>query len=183
MKPIITDSNSFQKFREKGAAYVDKTAQLHRLITNVSSDNYFISRPRRFGKSLMISTLESIFKGRRELFKGLAIDSLPYDWEVYPVLKFDFSMLPNKTVDDFYVNLAKNVRDVLAELDIEYDFSYTPGTNFGCAITELHRRHDKKVVILIDEYDAPVGHSLDDFKKAEQIRDILSNFLHSDKGQ
>ena len=92
MKPILFDSSDFPRIVKNGNVYVDKTAILFELISNGKGSRYFISRPRRFGKSLMISTLEAIFQGRRELFDGLAIAQKEYDWErKYPVIHLDMS--------------------------------------------------------------------------------------------
>ena len=85
MKPINTSNSTFSNFREGGFLYVDKTAQIHRWVSPFQGQ-YFLSRPRRFGKSLLISTFKAIFEGKRELFKGLAIDNMDYDWKVYPVI-------------------------------------------------------------------------------------------------
>ena len=95
MKPINQSTNDFAHLR-KDCIYVDKTAYLHRLIADKSSNLFFVARPRRFGKSLMISTLKAIFEGRRELFDGLAITKTDYDWQVSPVvyLNFGFATAP-----------------------------------------------------------------------------------------
>ena len=88
----------FRIMREKGYRYVDKTDLLYPLVTRDGDAFYFISRPRRFGKSLMLSTLECIFRGKRELFKGLAIDKLDYDWAEYPILHFNFATMKVDTL-------------------------------------------------------------------------------------
>ncbi len=92
MKKIDTGNSSFEKLITNGNLYVDKTNFLYNLI-NDGGTYYFCSRPRRFGKTLMINTLEAIFKGKRELFKGLYIDSADYEWNEYPVIHLDFSLL------------------------------------------------------------------------------------------
>ncbi|MBP5543520.1 MAG: AAA family ATPase [Kiritimatiellae bacterium] len=88
MKPISTSTYTFSKLIGGGYVYVDKTALIHALAKE-ESPQYFIARPRRFGKSLLISTLQCLFEGRRELFRGLAIDALPWDWTPIPVLHLD----------------------------------------------------------------------------------------------
>ena len=93
MKPIVTDTYDFPTLVGNGYVYVDKTALLRRMISGVDGRFFFMSRPRRFGKSLMISTLEQIFDGNRELFKGLAIDKSDYDWKPYPVIRLDMSQI------------------------------------------------------------------------------------------
>ncbi|MBP5231971.1 MAG: AAA family ATPase, partial [Planctomycetes bacterium] len=89
MQPIATDTSSFVELREKGQVFVDKTAWFHKLATDPNCSKFFLARPRRFGKSLMISTFKAMFEGRRELFKGLAIEKADYDWAVHPVLQFN----------------------------------------------------------------------------------------------
>ncbi|NCC52859.1 MAG: hypothetical protein EOM20_16820 [Spartobacteria bacterium] len=89
MKKLPIGTQDFEKLRTEDCLYIDKTALLYRLITE--GGVYFISRPRRFGKSLMLTTLQAIFEGRRDLFEGLAIDGLEYDWKPHPVLHIDFS--------------------------------------------------------------------------------------------
>ena len=84
MRPIATDTHDFPKLRQKGCIYVDKTMFLHRMVSDVGTNLFFISRPRRFGKSLMVSTLKALFSARRELFEGLAIDKMDWKWEKYP---------------------------------------------------------------------------------------------------
>ncbi len=182
MKTIACNTYNFESLRSRGAVYVDKTDILAKLIQDKGNELYFISRPRRFGKSLMISTLECIFRGKRELFKGLKIDSLDYDWQTYPILKFDFSLVTTSDLESFRVDFADKVKKELEANGVTYDDRLSPGANFGNAINELAQKHGKPVVILVDEYDAPVGHALDDFEKANTIRKLLSDFYIQIKG-
>jgi len=85
MKPLTTSVYTFEKLRSAGSLYVDKTEAIHRLLQPAFAQ-YFLSRPRRFGKSLLISTLKAILQGHRHLFQGLMIETLPYDWKTYPEL-------------------------------------------------------------------------------------------------
>ena len=177
MEPrIAQDIADFRKLRENGCIYVDKTAILHELACDPTRSLYFISRPRRFGKSLMLSTLECIFRGQRELFKGLAIDQMDYDWAEYPVLHFNFGTMDVTTFDSFYSTFVARVMQTFKEAGITYDPAFAPGDNFANAIRSLAQNRGKPVVILIDEYDAPVGAALNDIKKAEAIRAKLSAF-------
>ena len=98
---IAQGTYDFRVMREKGYRYVDKTALLYPLVTRDGDGFFFISRPRRFGKSLMLSTLECLFRGQRELFKGLAIDKMDYDWESYPILHFNFGTMDVTTFEAF----------------------------------------------------------------------------------
>ena len=181
MKPIATDTHDFPKLRENGCIYVDKTKFIHRLITDVGTNLYFISRPRRFGKSLTISALKALFSGRRELFKGLYIDGTDWKWEKYPVIHFEFNDLETTSLETFEKSLAWHVERKLSEAGYVYDKSLTPADNFGMAIDTLAVQKDengknvhKGVVILVDEYDAPVGHALGNIDFAEKVRDRLS---------
>ncbi|MBR0067604.1 MAG: AAA family ATPase [Kiritimatiellae bacterium] len=181
MRPIATDTHDFPKLREKGCIYVDKTRFIHRLVTDVGTNLFFISRPRRFGKSLTVSALKALFSGRRELFKGLYIDGTDWKWEKYPIIHFEFNDLETTSLETFEKSLAWHVERKLSEAGYSYDKSLTPADNFGMAIDTLavQKGDDgndvhKGVVILVDEYDAPVGHALGDIDFAEKVRDRLS---------
>ncbi len=182
MRPIATDTHDFPKLRQKECIYVDKTMFLHRMVSDVGTNLFFISRPRRFGKSLMVSTLKALFSARRGLFEGLAIDKTDWKWEKYPIIHFEFNDLTTTSVEEFGRSLAWHVERKLAEAGYSYNKSLTPADNFGMAIDTLAVQKDEKgndvhkgVVILIDEYDAPVGHCLDDIAKAEAVRERLSD--------
>ena len=166
----------FRIMREKGYRYVDKTDLLYPLVTRDGDAFYFISRPRRFGKSLMLSTLENIFRGRRDLFKGLAIDKLDYDWAEYPILHFNFATMEIETLEAFKAGFVARVQEVFEAANAVYNPALAPNDNFSRAIKALAREWGKPVVVLIDEYDAPVGAALNDPAKATAIRATLSTF-------
>ena len=175
MRPLATDTHDFPSIRERGCIYVDKTMFIHRLVVNASARLFFVSRPRRFGKSLTVSALKALFSGRRELFEGLAIDKTDWKWEKYPIIHFEFNDLTTTSIEDFQKSLAYHVADRLEKAGYRYDKSFPTPENFGKAIESLSASNGGKgVVILIDEYDAPVGHCLDDLDKAEAVRDRLS---------
>ena len=146
------------------------------LVTRDGDAFYFISRPRRFGKSLMLSTLENIFRGRRDLFKGLAIDKLDYDWAEYPILHFNFATMEIETLEAFKAGFVARVQEVFEAANAVYNPALAPNDNFSRAIKALAREWGKPVVVLIDEYDAPVGAALNDPAKATAIRATLSTF-------
>ena len=173
---IAQGTYDFRNMRKDGYRYVDKTALLYPLVTRGMDSFFFISRPRRFGKSLMLSTLECLFRGERELFKGLAIDKMDYDWESYPILHFNFGTMDVTTVEGFCAGLVTRVKQAFEEAGVVYDPALAPNDNFANAIRFLAKDRGKPVVILIDEYDAPVGHALDDIPKAKAIRSKLSAF-------
>ena len=176
MQDIAQSTYDFGVMRANGSVYVDKTAMLHALIKRDRDAFYFISRPRRFGKSLMLSTLKYLFQGRRDLFKGLAIDKMDYDWAEYPILHFNFATMDTETLGAFREGLVARVQEAFAEAKVDYDSGLAPNANFSRAIKALARERGKPVVVLIDEYDAPVGAALNDIKKATAIRAALSSF-------
>ena len=148
---------------------------MHRLISSVNASLFFVSRPRRFGKSLTISALKAIFQGRRELFEGLAIDKTDWAWEKYPVIHFEFNDVDTTSLERFDTSFAIHVQDRLEEAGYPYDKSRPAPENFGTAIKSLSAANGGKgVAILIDEYDAPVGHTLDKIEVAEAMRARLS---------
>ena len=175
MRPIATDTNDFPSLRRDGKIYVDKTEFVHRMVSDVNTKLFFISRPRRFGKSLTLSVLKALFKGRRELFEGLYIDRTDWKWETYPVIHFEFNDVDASSLDSFESTFAAHVKKRLSDAGFAYDDSEMPSVNFGNAIESLSAANGGKgVVILIDEYDAPVGHALGDLDMAEAIRDRMS---------
>ncbi len=176
MKTIACNTYDFERLRDAEAVYVDKTDILVQLIKDKGNTLYFISRPRRFGKSLMISTLDCIFRGKRELFKGLKIEAIDYDWQTYPILRFDFSGISTTSLENFQNDFTTEIKRSLEDAGATYNPLLTRGANFANALNELAQKHGKPVVVLVDEYDAPVGHALGDFEKAEVIRNELSDF-------
>ena len=158
--------------------YVDKTDLLYRLANDADAQ-YFISRPRRFGKSLMLSTLKAMFEGRRELFKGLAIDGLPWEgWEQpTPVYSFTMSSVVGETYDLFVGQLAKLVRNLCAEAGVPYDGEGAVSGRFESFLSAAAAKSPtKKIVVLIDEYDEPIAKFLDDLPTLDRVRSTLHDF-------
>ena len=181
MRPIATDTHDFPSIRREGKIYVDKTMFIHRLVTDPDAKIFFISRPRRFGKSLTVSALKALFSGRRELFEGLYIDKTDWKWETYPIIHFEFNDVTTTSLAEFEASLAYHVKCRLERAGYAYDASIPMPDNFGRAIDTLAIQKGaagndvhRGVVILVDEYDAPVGHALGDIDFAEKIRDRLS---------
>ena len=176
-KPISTDNSDFPKLREKGCLYVDKTAYFHKLLTG-ADDCFFLARPRRFGKSLMISTFKAIFEGRKELFGDLAIARTDWKWEKYPVMYFNLGFPAASTsAADFAVRFPGLVENAVRQAGGEYDVGKDCVENFGNAIEELSAQNrGRGVVILVDEYDDPVARLLDKRDDAEQVREMLAAF-------
>ena len=137
MKPIATDTADFPSLRKRGCIYVDKTMYMHRLIDNNEAKLFFVSRPRRFGKSLTVSALKAIFQGRRELFEGLAIDKTDWVWEKYPVIHFEFNDVDTTSLEALDVSLTFHVQDRLERAGYSYSKSIPPAANFALAIESL----------------------------------------------
>ena len=143
----------FTKLREENFLYVDKTALVYRMA--VSGNPIFLSRPRRFGKSLLLSTLEAYFLGRKEVFKGLAIEQLEKDWKVYPVLHLSLNAQ--------YYEDKRSLEQVFEVHFIEWEKQYGKtdkevgyAGRFMQIIRQACEKTGEKVVVLIDEYDKPV---------------------------
>ena len=146
--------SDFGEIRKGGFLYVDKTKYIHQLVS--TGKYFFLSRPRRFGKSMLISTMECYFHGERELFKGLAIDSLePEEWNRYPVLRLDFTHRGYNHHGD----LRKALSETLDKWEKEFDSPNpddSPDGRFNRLIWNVYERTGRQVVILIDEYDSPI---------------------------
>ena len=159
--------------------YVDKTELLYQLAAPKTDSQYFISRPRRFGKSLMLSTLKTMFEGRRELFKGLAIDKLPWEgWEQpTPVYSFTMSSAVGGTYELFREQLAKLVKSLCAQADVEYTGEGDISGQFDDFLVAASKKSPTgKIVVLIDEYDEPVAKFLDDLPTLKKVRSDLHDF-------
>ena len=175
LQPIAIDTSSFSELRKNQCVYVDKTAYFHRLITRLDARRFFIARPRRFGKSLMISTLKALFEGRRELFDGLAITKTDWAWESYPVLYFNMGFAASSTAEGFKQNFPSLVSHAIKDAGGQYNAEESPASNFGFAIDSLSSGN-RGVVILIDEYDDPVAQLLAKSDEAEEVRGIMADF-------
>ena len=171
-KHLTTTISSFQELREKGALYVDKTSYLASMVMGMDK-LYFLSRPRRFGKTLTVSTLEAIFQGKRELFKGLAIDALDYDWKPYPIIHIDFSNCSEKTAEDLNTWLCERLDSIARP----YRLRLAGRKKADVRFTELVERISAqgKVVILVDEYDKVVSDNALG-ENVGELRDTLRGF-------
>ncbi len=159
--------------------YVDKTDLLYQLASPKADAQLFISRPRRFGKSLMLSTLQAMFEGRRELFQGLAIDKLPWEgWETpYPVYNFTMSSAVGETYELFIERLAKLVNELCAQADVPYDGTGPVSGQFEDFLkAAIKKSPTGQIVVLIDEYDEPVAKFLDDLETLKKVRSVLHDF-------
>ena len=149
---------NFNQIREDGYVYVDKTALIYDLVSK--GKIYFLSRPRRFGKSLLLSTLKAYFQGRKELFCSLAIDSLEKEWVEYPVFHIDFNGT-NFTEGDA---LTRKIEGIIARWEGEYgkdSVNLSIGDRFAYVLKQAHKQYGRRAVVLIDEYDKPILDVLD----------------------
>ena len=164
---------NFEKLRNEGCVYVDKTALMYKLVKEGSA--YFLSRPRRFGKSLLLSTLEAYFTGKKELFQGLAVEGLEKDWFVHPVMHFDLNA---KKFDK-----TKDLEDILnAQLHYyEEMYGYTAVDTsiegrFRAVIRAAREQTGRGVVVLIDEYDKPILQAIGNVPLQNEFRNMLKAF-------
>lgn len=165
---------TFSEIREHSYVYIDKTALVYRLA-HESGKAFFLSRPRRFGKSLLVSTMQSYFEGRKELFEGLEVASLESDWTSYPVFRIDLSIIKTKSVDELRAGLS----EVLQRLERRFgaDGATTLGGRLHSLIEHAHEQSGRRVVVLVDEYDAPLLNVIDDPHLLEPVREVMREFF------
>ena len=162
---------TFSTMIERDYLYIDKTRDIYNLIT--TGQVYFLSRPRRFGKTLLISTLAEIFAGHRDLFKGLWIHESDYDWEAHPVVRIDFSQVSVATASELKIALVEYLDQIAAQHNIALQGS-TYYFRFSNLIQQLAVQNS--VVVLIDEYDKPLIDNIEDIEEARRIREVLKGF-------
>ena len=163
----------FEKIRRDGYVYVDKTPQMWKMVSEGSY--YFLSRPRRFGKSLMVSTLESFFSGKRELFKGLYVDTVEWDWQQYPILHLDLNVKKYEAKED----LDKVLNRHLELWEQAYDSPYGDRDleeRFLQVVRLAYEKTGRQVVILVDEYDKPLLQAIDNDELQTEYRSTLKPF-------
>ena len=177
MKPIATDNYDFERLITDGYAYVDKTDMLWKLANGKNGTLFFISRPRRFGKSLMLSTFKYLFQGKKKLFKGLKIEKKRWNWsQTYPVIELNMRKTSAPTIDALERNLWKVARDVAHEygLSVRWRECGNSGAAFSETLEAMAKKHGR-FVLLIDEYDVPLQKFLRTGKIGE-ARELLHDF-------
>ena len=171
---------SFAEIRDGGYVYVDKTALIYELAS--TGKYYFLSRPRRFGKSLLVSTMEAYFSGRKDLFNGLKIVSLEKNWEIHPVLHLDLSGSEYSELAQLRISLDQHLRKWEALYGVE-KMSDDPSARLKDIIDAAYQKTGQKVVILIDEYEKPIIDNIDNPELMEQFRRALQGFYSVIKGK
>ena len=165
---------TFEKVRVENRLYLDKTEYVYRM-THGTSSYVFLSRPRRFGKSLLVSTLKSYFEGKKELFKGLAIEKLETEWEEYPVLHFSLAGGKHMEKD----TLERYLDQRLMEQEEKFGVKNTaadPNDRLAHLIRYVYQKTGKQVVVLIDEYDAPLLDVVHEDEHLVELRQVMRNF-------
>ncbi|MDR3246815.1 MAG: AAA family ATPase, partial [Prevotellaceae bacterium] len=165
---------SFEKLRKREGIYVDKTQYILQMLSSTGTI-YFLSRPRRFGKSLLISTLEAVFQGQKELFEGLYIYD-KWNWnEKFPVIHLDFGDRDYGSGEELKLSLNGFVDSTAQDNQISLIESTLSG-KFSELIKKLHKTTGQQVVVLIDEYDKPITDNLSDPKVMGENKTALHNF-------
>ena len=171
---------TFEEVRKLDNLYIDKTEYIYRM-THTDGKYFFLSRPRRFGKSLLVSTFQSYFEGKKELFEGLAIEKLEKEWNTYPVLHFDLSK--GKHMEKEQLN--RYLLDVIEKQEARFDCKSNKidvNIRLDDLINAVYQKTGKQVVVLIDEYDAPLLDVAHEKEKLDELRNTMRNFYSPLKG-
>jgi hypothetical protein len=180
MKKLGIGISDFKELIKGNYIYVDKTEYIYKLIN--SGKYYFLSRPRRFGKSLLLSTIEYLFKGERELYKGLYIED-KWEWDkIYPVIRIDFAKTQVRDEKELEKELRATIIETGKRYRYKYNKEYTINRNFELLIERIYEESKKQVVILIDEYDKPILDNIEKREEIERIREVLKGFYTTLKG-
>jgi len=182
MKKLSLGIQTFSKVINGNCVYVDKTEYIYNLI---QGNCYFLARPRRFGKSLLCSTLEDLFLGNKELFKGLWIyEQSDFDWQKHPVIHIDFLLIAHKTPTELIESLMRYLDDIAEDYDVGPLAHTTPGEMLKKLTIKLMKKYGgiQKVVLIIDEYDKAILEHIHDAKTAHIMREILKSFYEFIKG-
>jgi len=164
---------SFEKIRRNPGeyVYVDKTEQIYNLVDRGSY--YFLARPRRFGKSLLCSTLQALFEGKKELFNGLWMSQSDWDWQEHPVINLNFNQIARHTVEELEQGLKEALEMISRNYGVVFDSSKTLQTSLTLLVEQLS--HKNSVVILVDEYDKAILDNIDNPDRAKDMRRVLQS--------
>ena len=169
LKKFPIGVQDFAKIRNDGKYYVDKTDLIYKLTH--TNDYYFLSRPRRFGKSLLVSTLQCYFEGRKDLFTGLAMEKLETEWKKYPVFKLSFAGNKFDTLESLQISLDNMMAAFEELLGIKNMAKFEWGVRFGNILQAAYNATNTPPVVLVDEYDAPIFDSMDN----PELQQVLKN--------
>jgi len=176
MKQLPTGLQEFEYIRRKDALYVDKTGMIYEIVSGIKKQ-YFLSRPRRFGKTLMCWTLDALFSGKREMFEGLAIYKTDWEWDSYPVIHLDMSKVStSRGVDGVRKSISDQTGDLADKLKIDLHGETEPGRMLELVIVRVSEKLNKPAVVIVDEYDKPF---LDFYNKppmAQEVREIMRDY-------
>ena len=165
---------TFERIRKEDKFYIDKTEYVYRM-THTDGTYFFLSRPRRFGKSLLVSTFQSYFEGRKDLFEGLAIEKLEKDWTEYPVLHFSLAGGKHMEKEQLERYLLFILKDNEERFGICCDLP-DPNVRLLNLIKDVYEKTGKQAVVLIDEYDAPLLDVAHNKENLDVLRDTMRNF-------
>jgi hypothetical protein len=183
MKQLPFAVDDFAEFSQQNFFYADKTRILRKLLRRPRP--YFLSRPRRFGKTLLVSALDRVLRGQRELFKGLWIYDSDYNWAPHPVIKLEMNALDSSSPESLKASLLTYMYRIAIDKKLDISLAVDPFQAFSMLIQLLYEKHNegitdlalkKRVAILIDEYDAPIINNLENPDLAAKIRDTLALF-------
>ena len=175
LKGCPIGTQTFEVLREGDMLYIDKTEYIHRMVHSANR-YFFLSRPRRFGKSLLTSTLKSYFEGRRDLFEGLAIEQYEKEWTKHPVLHFDMSYAKHVDEEHLKAMLDRQLTKYEKVYHIDDNTSPSLSVRLSALIEQANEQTGEKVVVLIDEYDAPLLDVIHEDENLPKLRQIMRDF-------
>ncbi|MDR2352141.1 MAG: AAA family ATPase, partial [Deltaproteobacteria bacterium] len=178
MKKLPVGYSDFPTLIKQDFVYADKTEFIYNLVKDANT--YFISRPRQFGKTLLISTIHALLEGRRELFKGLWIDRSNYDWTPTPVVHLRMSQVQTQNYDKVEISLGRHLVSIAKthKVILKPD---TPASLLTTLFKALHKKYNSKIALLVDGYDTPITKHINDIPYANKIKEKLNNFYDAFK--
>ncbi len=181
LQKLPISQSVFSKLRTANYLYIDKTSYVYQMLTS-GGQYYFLARPRRFGKSLLVSTLHEALVGNKALFTGLALGNSDYDWQPHGVIKLDLSMLGIEDGASLKVGICTVLSNIIDQYELKITLNLSnPSLALQQVVQALHTKFGR-VAILIDEYDSPILHTMDHLQQATEIRDGLQSVFRTIKG-